>query len=640
MSGPFRYKAFISYSWKDRAAAERLHHRLETYRTPKALVGAETPRGPVPRRLHPIFKDREEEAAGHNLRHAIETALDNSEFLIVVCSPNANKSQWATKEIAYFRKRRDPRNVIPYIIDGEPHASLIPGREATECFPEALRFETAVDGAASAQPIEAPLGADMRASGDGFRMATLKVAAAMLGVGLDALVRRDAQRRTQRMRIAFSAVSAIAAMMAGLAVFAFDQRNIAREQRAIAETERDTATTALDFLVSIYELANPATENPKTITALTILERGAKKIETDLVKEPEVQAKLLGALGAVYQNLGDSDEAERLLKHALSIPGASVTDRIGAELQLALIDIRRRKLDAIPATLDHIENDIAAASEDGDLNQSQSNDFRLAVAQRRAFFAHLSGKPEEAIGHYTDALALIDPARPDSALIGAAVATNRGMIRVASKNFTEGRADLDRAKSTFIEHFGARHLRTAQATHNIAYAQFEEKDYAAAISTMHDALAIYETVLESNHPDLATARKLYGTMLTAAGRPADAIAPLEAAAKGYEAAYGPTYYDVGYSLVYLAVAYAQAGRADEGLAALEQAELIYKSNFEPGGFDFGDLMVYRAMVLEMAGRPAEAAPLCAEGLEILKANLGPKDPYYLDMAGKCAVTPV
>ena len=50
-----RYRAFISYSHRDREWADWLHRRLESYRVPKKLVGALTREGSVPRRLTPIF---------------------------------------------------------------------------------------------------------------------------------------------------------------------------------------------------------------------------------------------------------------------------------------------------------------------------------------------------------------------------------------------------------------------------------------------------------------------------------------------------------------------------------------------------------------------------------------------------------
>lgn len=58
--GAFAYRAFISYSHKDKDLAQRLHRDVESYRIPSKLVGRVTGVGKVPRRLRPIFRDREE----------------------------------------------------------------------------------------------------------------------------------------------------------------------------------------------------------------------------------------------------------------------------------------------------------------------------------------------------------------------------------------------------------------------------------------------------------------------------------------------------------------------------------------------------------------------------------------------------
>ena len=54
------YRAFISYSHRDKPWADWLHKALETYRVPSKLVGRETAAGTIPRRLNPVFRDREE----------------------------------------------------------------------------------------------------------------------------------------------------------------------------------------------------------------------------------------------------------------------------------------------------------------------------------------------------------------------------------------------------------------------------------------------------------------------------------------------------------------------------------------------------------------------------------------------------
>ena len=43
-----RYKAFLSYSHRDEDFVRRFHKALERWRIPRAIVGQETPNGPVP----------------------------------------------------------------------------------------------------------------------------------------------------------------------------------------------------------------------------------------------------------------------------------------------------------------------------------------------------------------------------------------------------------------------------------------------------------------------------------------------------------------------------------------------------------------------------------------------------------------
>src|SRR5262245_20718122 len=100
---PFKYRAFLSYSHRDTAWAKWLHAALEGYRIDKAMVGRQTPAGVVTATLRPIFRDREDFAAGHSLKAQTTAALEGSQFLIVLCSPNAAKSKYVNEEIRHFR---------------------------------------------------------------------------------------------------------------------------------------------------------------------------------------------------------------------------------------------------------------------------------------------------------------------------------------------------------------------------------------------------------------------------------------------------------------------------------------------------------------------------------------------------------
>jgi len=233
-SAPHRYWAYLSYSHRDESYAKWFHAALEKFTVPPAMVGRETANGPIPKSFAPIFRDRQELAASHDLGSRIREALAGSRFLIVLCSPAAAASHWTNEEIAVFKRLHPDSRVLAAIVAGEPWASLMPGHEAEECFPPALRTQFDSRGRPTRKRAE-PIAADLREGRDGRRMGMLKVAAGMLGVGLDDLVQRDAQRRQKRLTYIAAASLAGMALTSGLAVFAFDKRDEARDQRREAE---------------------------------------------------------------------------------------------------------------------------------------------------------------------------------------------------------------------------------------------------------------------------------------------------------------------------------------------------------------------------------------------------------------------
>ena len=228
------YKAFITYSHEDSKLASWLQKKLETYTVPSRLVGRSTARGEVPARLRPIFRDREELSAGSNLGETITDALANAEFLICICSPAARASEWVNKEITEFRRHHGDERIICVIVDGEPFASLKPGQEDRECFPPALGLKGSDTAAASLTEFE-HVAADMRPSADGRRNATLKIIAGLIGVRLDELVQRDAQRRSRIWAGVAAGSLVLAAAMIGLALYALDARQESELRRGQAE---------------------------------------------------------------------------------------------------------------------------------------------------------------------------------------------------------------------------------------------------------------------------------------------------------------------------------------------------------------------------------------------------------------------
>ncbi|MDE2498059.1 MAG: toll/interleukin-1 receptor domain-containing protein, partial [Xanthomonadaceae bacterium] len=142
-SGPSRsYRAFISYSHADKAWGDWLHKALETYRVPSRLVGKQSKVGTIPPRLNPVFRDREELSSSPELGSKINEALARSENLVVICSPASATSRWVNEEVLTYKRMGRGGRIFCLIVEGEPNATDLPGREAEECFCPALRFVT------------------------------------------------------------------------------------------------------------------------------------------------------------------------------------------------------------------------------------------------------------------------------------------------------------------------------------------------------------------------------------------------------------------------------------------------------------------------------------------------------------------
>jgi tetratricopeptide (TPR) repeat protein len=225
----YRYRAFITYSHTDWRRAEWLQRALEGFTVPRRLVGAPTPYGPTPRKLTPIFRDRSDLAAGGDLTAEIDAAIRDSLFLIVLCSPAAAASKWVEEEVRRFKAYNGEARVLALILDDVPdNASEL------ECFPAALRCHVGSDGVLTDRLIE-PLAADLREKRDGEKLALFKIAAGLLGLPLDDLLRRDAQRRARQLQATAAASIGVAVLMGGLALYATDARRDALLQKNEAE---------------------------------------------------------------------------------------------------------------------------------------------------------------------------------------------------------------------------------------------------------------------------------------------------------------------------------------------------------------------------------------------------------------------
>jgi hypothetical protein len=192
-SGAFQYRAFVSCSKADRRWGKWLQSSLAHYPIDNRLVGRPTPIGAVPRTLGPVYRDRAV-ADDRPLEPQTLAALRASQFLIVLCSPEAAKSRRVSEQVRCFTSHNRADRIIPVIVDDAS------GDLARQCFPPALQFRLRQErwlfdrrgGAVAALA---------RLDRDGKEHVKHKTAAALLCVGIDDVERGARRARKRRLQV-------------------------------------------------------------------------------------------------------------------------------------------------------------------------------------------------------------------------------------------------------------------------------------------------------------------------------------------------------------------------------------------------------------------------------------------------------
>lgn len=301
------YFAFISYQRKDEEWADRLRNKLEHYRLPSNVRKKDAS---LPKEIRPIFRDALE-LAGGVLAKEIETALQNSKFLIVICSPNSAKSPWVNKEVQTFIDFGREDHIIPFIIDGTPFSD----NEETECFPPAIR---------SLKGEKELLGININElSRDA---ASIKVVARMFGLKFDALWQRYERelRRKRWMWIGGALLFALVSLGIGGYIAHQNKELEARNKEVVAE--RDRANTERDRANSERERAESANAslllaNDSIKRQYTLIEQQKNEIKTerDNVKSANYAMQVNLSRILAEKAIGLTDEGDAYLARLLSL---------------------------------------------------------------------------------------------------------------------------------------------------------------------------------------------------------------------------------------------------------------------------------------------------------------------------------
>ena len=202
------YKAFISYRHKplDREAAEMIQKHLERYRVPKEFrdtIGGD--------RLGIVFRDEDELPASSSLSDSITYALDHSEYLIVICTPDLPDSRWCEQEIRYFTEKNGPDKIIAVLADGEPYESFSPYM--------LHEYDEKGDIISDREPLAANIkGPNHTIDKKIFKKEIVRLYAALIGCPFDSLWQREKRRQNSRLIGILSSVMLLLSLFLGIVI--------------------------------------------------------------------------------------------------------------------------------------------------------------------------------------------------------------------------------------------------------------------------------------------------------------------------------------------------------------------------------------------------------------------------------------
>ncbi len=397
------------------------------------------------------------------------------------------------------------------------------------------------------------------------------------------------------------------------------ERDRVAEQRALAERERVRAEAVSSFLVNLFKLSDPQENRGNQVTARELLDLSAKRLEAGLQDQPATKAALLATVGAVYDSLGQYQDALPILNESLALqPQSHDKSRIGT-----LLELGRARAGA--GDLSGAEEPLQEA-----LRRSQTEIGARSQEAGRAFWAlgqlrHRQGQLAGAMDLYNRALDILEstsaPATEVSALLDdLAQVYAHGQQWALAKQTYERALEIDRRI------LGDDHPRVAMRLNTLATVAQSVGDLKRAETLYRDAIRRDERAYGDLHPETGAARGNYGLLLQREGRLAEAEPLLRDALTVALSLYGPAHYKVGSARVNLAILLHEKGDLAESESQFRQALDIHDESLPADHLYRASALMYLAQLLVMRGKPDEALMLSEQSLKILTASLPASSP--------------
>jgi serine/threonine protein kinase/tetratricopeptide (TPR) repeat protein len=500
-----------------------------------------------------------------------------------------------------------------------------------------------------------------------------------------------ARKFARRHRVGVAAAAAVlVALVAGIAATtaamlraqraereAAHQAELAEREAETARQARDESESVLDFVLGIFKASQPGETRGELIPVGEVLERGATKIETQLVDKPTVRGRLMRSIGEVYKALGSYPRSVALLQSALAIQqealGAEDLEvartlhslgishssagqpREAAEAHRRSVAIREKLLPPNHPDLGGSFRGLASAlSALGQTDEAIEYSRRaVAVIEAAKGPDHvdtakaLAGLASElsAQRRYEEAIASFERARPIFAselgekheLIGG-VHNNVGLLFLDLEDPATGEEHFRKALEIWTVADGPDHPYTFMALTNLASAAMRRRDVDEVRRIADEALPRMTRILGPGHPQTVALTRFLGNALQEAGRYSEAETHLVALLELAESSPQKIPIEIATSLENLGALRVRQGRWAEGERLLRRSLAILESDDKADissaafcSYNLGDA-AWRQ------GHHEEARELLRRALAVFEETLVPDSPRLADARLRLART--
>jgi len=387
-----------------------------------------------------------------------------------------------------------------------------------------------------------------------------------------------------------------------------------------ARQQAATSARVTEFLVGLFQVADGSTFRGQTVTAREVLDQGFRRIDQELVEEPEIRARLMLTMGQVYQHLGAFERAGQLFDRALELrrsTGASAVEHAEClRLVGELLHLQQRYLPADAKYREALQL-LESAGEGHERDVARTVDL-LGRALRD------QGQRGEAARLHERAFALrkqlvdepLELAESHQSL--AMLANWNADTETAIREFQAAIAIRERE-------LGPQSGRMPALLHGLGMTYFEAGDADKGTATIEQALALTRSVFGDDHHGVGYCLSMLGTIAADAGDRATAERHYREAQRVFAAFYGARSREVATQIHNLGSLHRDVGDFAKALERFEQALEIRAEVLVDNDPDFGRSYVSIAGALQGLQRFDEARQQYQRAVDAYSASLG--DPH-------------